>query len=397
MSISPAARVRRLFSVPRNVAILGVVSLFADISSEMVYPLLPLFLVDSLGAPVLALGLIEGVAEGTASGVKALAGRWSDRAGTRRPFVIGGYALSAAAKPLLAAAFVWPSVLGIRFVDRAGKGLRTAPRDALVAETTPVAIRGRAFGFHRAADTTGAIVGPLLALAILALTGDALRIVFLAAFVPGVISVYALRHVREPRGVRGVADTGAALGFRGLGRRYYMLLAITMLFTLGNSSDAFLLLRASDLGLGAAAITLAYVTFNASYALLAIPAGSLSDRIGRRNVILGGWTTFALVYAAFGVIDGTGPLWLLFPMYGLVMATTEGVGRAFVIDFAPADRHGTALGLYHAGIGVMTLLASLVAGALWELASPAAPFYFGAATALLAGVLMYRALPAKQP
>lgn len=390
-----ATRERRWsLTLPRNVLVLGLVSLFADVSSEMVYPLLPVFLVDSLGAPALAVGLIEGVAEGTASVVKAISGRVSDRVGVRRPFVVGGYALSAAAKPLLAAAFVWPAVLGIRFVDRFGKGLRTAPRDALVAETTPERIRGRAFGFHRAADTAGAIAGPLIALGILALTDDRLRVVFLIAVVPGIVSIVLLRYVAEARGAVAASDRRATIGLRHLGSRYYVLLLLTLLFTLGNSSDAFLLLRADDLGLGASAIVLAYVTFNASYALLATPAGSLSDRIGRRNVILVGWVTFALVYFAFAAVDGTGPLWVLFPLYGLVMATTDGVGRAFVVDFAPADQHGTALGLYHAGIGVMTLVASLLAGLLWDAIDPSAPFYVGGATALVAGVLMFFALPA---
>lgn len=385
--------------VPRAVVILGLVSLFADVSSEMVYPLLPLFLTTTLGAPALAVGLIEGVAEGTASFLKLVSGRASDRIGRRRPFVVWGYGLSATAKPLLAAAFAWPAVLGVRFVDRFGKGLRTAPRDALLAETTPPDLRGRAFGFHRAMDTMGAVLGPLLALALVWLLDERYRIVFLIAFVPGAISVYLMRHVAEPKaaatpsspaGVKGDATLG---GWRDLGRPYYALLAVTLLFAFGNSSDVFLLLRAKDLGLGASAVVLAYVTFNVSYALLATPAGSLSDRIGRRNVIVAGYALFAAVYLAFGLASGSAALWALFPLYGLFMAMTEGVGRAYVVDFAPPDRHGTALGLYHAGAGIATLLASLTAGALWDAVDPAAPFVFGGGTALLAAALMLAVLP----
>ncbi len=379
--------------VPRTVAILGLVSLFADVSSEMVYPLLPLFLTTTLGAPALAVGLIEGVAEGTASLLKLVSGRVSDRIGRRRPFVVWGYGLSATAKPLLAAAFAWPAVLGVRFVDRFGKGLRTAPRDALLAETTPPDRRGRAFGFHRAMDTAGAVLGPLLALALVWLLDERYRMVFLIAFVPGAISVYLMRYVVEPKAAAARIGDATLGGWRDLPRPYYALLAVTLLFAFGNSSDVFLLLRAKDLGLGASAVVLAYVTFNVSYALLATPAGSLSDRIGRRNVIVAGYALFAAVYLAFGLAGGSAVLWVLFPLYGLFMAMTEGVGRAYVVDFAPPDRHGTALGLYHAGAGIATLLASLTAGALWDAVDPAAPFVFGGGTALLAAALMLAVLP----
>ncbi len=383
--------------VPRAVVIFGLVSLFADISSEMVYPLLPLFLVDTLGAPAFALGLIEGVAEGTASVMKAVSGRLSDRLGRRRPFVVGGYGLSTAAKPLLAAAFVWPAVLGVRFVDRLGKGLRTAPRDAMVAEVTPLEARGRAFGLHRALDTTGAILGPLLALGLVWLLDERYRLIFLIAFIPGFVSVYLLRYVREPLGVPNTAAANAGLGMRGLGRPFYLLLAVTLLFSLGNSSDAFLLLRASDLGLGAAAVVMAYVAFNASYAALATPAGSFSDRVGRRNVIVTGYALFAGVYLAFGLTQSSLLVWALFPLYGLFMAMTEAVGRAYVVDFAPPARRATALGLYHGAVGLTTLIASLTAGALWDAVDPAAPFILSSGIAAVAAALMLAVLPRRLP
>ncbi|HWO94250.1 MAG TPA: MFS transporter [Dehalococcoidia bacterium] len=393
-------RVAPLVRVPRTVLLLGLVSLFADISSEMVYPLLPLFLTETLGAPATAVGLIEGIAEGTASVLKSVSGRLSDVMSRRKPFVVAGYALSAAAKPLLAAAFVWPAVLLVRFVDRTGKGLRTAPRDAILAEATRERTRGRAFGLHRALDTAGAVLGPLAALGLIAILGDRYRVVFLVAFLPGLVSVALLSGVREASSARNATNSeaeGGALGWRGLGRPYYILLGATLLFAIGNSSDAFLLLRADDLGLGATSVVLAYVTFNTTFAFLATPAGSLSDVLGRRNVLVAGYVIFAVVYVAFGLVESKQAVWLLFPLYGLFMAMTDGVGRAYVADFAPRDRLGAALGLYHAVVGVAALLASLIAGALWDAIDPAAPFFLGGATAALTALLLLVALPSARP
>ncbi|MFB3093472.1 MAG: MFS transporter [Dehalococcoidia bacterium] len=373
--------------VKRPVFILGVVSFLTDVSSEMVYPLVPLFLTSVLGAPLTAVGIIEGLAEGGASLFKTVGGWASDRLRMRRPLVFAGYALSAVAKPLLAAAYVWPVVLLVRFGDRAGKGVRTAPRDALVAEVTPAQVRGRAFGFHRAADTLGAVVGPAVALGLLALFSDNFRLIFILAFIPAVAGVALVSLVRErpppPAAVGARTST-----WRELGVGFYVFLGVSLVFALGNSSDVFLLLRAKDVGLSNSEVVLSYMLFNLVYAVVAMPAGIASDRLGRRNVIGVGFAVFAAVYVGFGLAGGGAVIWPLFAVYGLHMALTEGVGRAFVADFVPGERRATALGLYQGAMGGMILLSSVIAGALWDIVDPAAPFFLGAVTALLALVAL---------
>lgn len=378
--------------VKRPVFILGVVSFLTDVSSEMVYPLVPLFLTSVLGAPLTAVGLIEGLAEGGASLFKTVGGWASDRLRMRRPLVMAGYALSAAAKPLLAAAYVWPVALLVRFGDRAGKGVRTAPRDALVAEVTPAKQRGRAFGFHRAADTLGAVVGPAVALGLLALFSDNFRLIFILAFIPAVAGVALVSLVRE-RPPPPEAAGARTSTWRELGVGFYVFLGVSLVFALGNSSDVFLLLRAKDVGLSNSEVVLSYMLFNLVYAVVAMPAGIASDRLGRRNVIGLGFAVFAAVYLGFGLAGGGAVIWPLFAVYGLYMALTEGVGRAFVADFVPSDRRATALGLYQGAMGAMILLSSVIAGALWDIVDPAAPFFLGAATALAALVLLLVALP----
>ena len=380
--------------VERNVFILGVVSFFTDISSEAVYPLVPIFLTKSLGAPLAVVGAIEGVAEGTASIVRWLSGWLSDRLGRRKSFVVLGYGMAAVAKPLLALAFHWPVVLFARFVDRFGKGVRTAPRDALVAQWTERGERGRAFGFHRAVDTAGAVLGPLGALALLAVLGENFRLIFLLAFIPAVLGMVLLRLVAErtprPEPSAAVEPKGGGLRF---GAAYYGFFAVSLVFALGNSSDAFLILRSRNLGLGVSEAVLAYVAYNTSYSLLAMPAGIASDRLGRRNVIGLGFAVFAAVYLGFAAIDAGAYVWLLFPVYGVYMALTEGVGRALVADLVPSERRGSALGLYQGGVGLMALLSSIMAGLLWDHVGPSAPFFLGGSTAALALVLLLILLP----
>ena len=383
--------------VERNVFILGIVSFFTDVSSEAVYPLVPMFLTTTLGAPLAVVGAIEGVAESTASVLRWVSGWLSDRLGRRKPFVVLGYGLGAVAKPLLALAFHWPTVLFARFVDRFGKGLRSAPRDALVAQWTEQGVRGRAFGFHRAVDTAGAVVGPLGALALLALLGQNVRLLFLLAFSPAALGMVLLRPVAErapqPMPTTAAEPKGGGLRF---GTAYYAFLIVSLAFALGNSSDAFLILRARNLGLGVSEAVLAYVVYNASYSLLAMPAGIASDRLGRRGVIGLGFAVFAAVYLGFAVIDVGAWAWLLFPVYGVYMALTEGVGRALVADLVPSDRRGSALGLYQGGVGLMALLSSVIAGLLWDHIDASAPFYLGASTAALALVLLLLLLPRRQ-
>jgi MFS family permease len=377
--------------VKRPVFVLGIVSFLTDVSSEMVYPLVPLFLTSVLGAPLAAVGLIEGLAEGAAAGFKTVGGWASDRLRVRRPLVLAGYALSAAAKPLLAAANAWPMALAVRFGDRVGKGVRTAPRDALVADLTPQELRGRAFGFHRAADTLGAVIGPLVALALLAAFDDDFRLIFLLALAPALAGVALLALVRERPPAPADAETSSPR-WGGMGAGFYVFLGISLLFALGNSSDAFLLLRAKDLGLDNSEVVLSYVLFNCVYAAAAMPAGIISDRVGRRGVIAGGFAVFAVVYLGFALATSSAIVWPLFAVYGVFMALTEGVARAFVADFVPSERRATALGLYQGALGVMILVSSVLAGALWDVVGAAAPFFLGGATAsaALAGMLVLR-------
>jgi MFS family permease len=369
--------------VKRAVFVLGSVSFLTDISSEMIYPLVPLFLTSVLGAPLAAVGLIEGLAEGAASLFKTVGGWASDRLRVRRPLVFAGYALSALAKPLLAAAYVWPVALLVRFGDRVGKGIRTAPRDALVADVTPPEVRGRAFGFHRAADTLGAVLGPAAALGLLAAFADNFRLIFILAFFPAVAAVALIPLVRERPPAPAAAGT-TRTAWREMGAGFYLFLGISLLFALGNSSDVFLLLRAKDLGLDNSEVVLSYMLFNVVYAALATPAGIASDRLGRRSVISGGFAVFAMVYLGFALASRGAVVWPLFAVYGVHMALTEGVGRAFVADFVPSERRATALGLYQGAMGGMILLSSVIAGSLWDAIDPAAPFFLGGATALAA-------------
>jgi MFS family permease len=379
--------------VERNVFRLGIVSFFTDISSEMIYPLVPIFITETLGAPRAILGAIEGLAESTTSVFKVVSGWLSDKVGKRKPFALAGYSVSAVAKIFLAVAFHWPMVLFARVVDRFGKGLRTSPRDALIAQWTPPSVRGRGFGFHRAADTAGAVVGPLAALALLALIGENYRPIFALALVPALLAIIVLRGVSDRAPAPDERESQPRLRFRDFGRAYYVFLGISLIFALGNSSDVFIILRARDLGLGVSEAVLAYALFNVVYALLSMPAGIASDRLGRRGVIAGGFAIFAAVYFGFAFVDAGAYIWLLFAVYGVYMALTEGVGRALVADFVGAQWRGTALGLYQGAMGLMILLSSILAGVLWDQVGASAPFFLGGSTAALAFLLVVFLLP----
>ncbi len=400
MKIEPSSTEVQESPVPgvtRPVFLLGIVSLLTDISSEMVYPLVPLFLTSVLGAPLAAVGLIEGVAESTASLVKTLSGWLSDRWRARKPLVVAGYALSAAAKPLMALVNAWPAALAVRFVDRTGKGLRTAPRDALVADVTPVLQRGRAYGYHRAADTAGAVIGPAVGLGLLALFDDNFRAVFVLALVPAAAGVLLLALVQERRPPGRLAGAKAPVPWRELGGSFWLFLAVSLLFAVGNSSDAFIILRGKSLGLSDTAVVGAYVVFNAVYAVGAMPAGVVSDRLGRRNVIAGGFLLFALVYLGLAAASEGGWVWPLLMAYGAYMALTEGVAKALVVDLVPAAERATALGIYTGAMGAMILLSSVLAGALWDAVGPRAPFFLGASTAAAASAAMMVLLPVLRP
>jgi MFS family permease len=389
VSLEPAQEKSPVPGVSRNVFLLGLVSLCTDASSEMVYPLIPLFLTRVLGAPVAVVGVIEGLAEATASALKGVSGWLSDRMGRRRPLVIAGYGLAALMKPLLGVAAGWPLVLVARVLDRFGKGLRSSPRDALIADSSPEGLRGRAFGFHRSADQVGAVIGPLLALPLLALFHQNLRTLFVAAFVPAALGVAILWVVRETG--RGPMTSASRPKFRlrGAEPQFRRFLAVMLLFTLGNSSDMFLILRAQQLGMTAAEVVLLFAAFNAVYMVSAYPAGAVSDRIGRRGVMVAGLAVFALVYAGFGMARGPVWVWALFSIYGLYQGLTDGTSRALVVDLVSPEHRATALGVYAMATGLAALPASVIAGLLWQKVGPAAPFLFGAVTAALAAAAFF--------
>ncbi|NJC87223.1 MAG: MFS transporter [Desulfuromonas sp.] len=379
-----------------NVLVLGLVSLLTDVSSEMIYPLLPLFLTGVLGAGPAFLGVIEGVAESTAALLKLASGYLSDRLPRRKPLVVAGYGLSALARPLIALAASPGFVLGVRFCDRIGKGVRTSPRDALIADSVAPELRGRAYGFHRSMDHAGALVGPLLAAGLLGWFSLDLRTVFWCAAIPGLLAVLLLAAgIREQsRPVPLSAHpTGKTVLPHGKLRAYLLIL---LLFTLGNSSDAFLLLRAGELGVAPARLPLLWSFFHLVKMSSVFPFGALSDRIGRRGVIVAGWTVYAAAYLGFAVATSEWHIWLLFAVYGLFYGLTEGAEKALVADLAPAAERGSAFGWFNATIGLGALPASLLFGALWQWSGPLTAFGCGAALAAVAAVLLLALVRVKE-
>lgn len=371
----------------RNVYVLGAVSFLTDVSSEIIFPLLPLFLVNVLGASAAGVGVIEGAAESTASLLKLASGWWSDRVRKRKPLVLAGYAIASVMRPLIGLAQGAGQVLAIRVADRIGKGIRTSPRDALIADSVHPSVRGRAFGFHRAADHAGAVAGPLLAFVMLQYLHLPLRHIFLIAAIPALLSVGVLWvGVREePRELAGASGPAITLHDH-LGRRFWALLGVIFVFTLGNSSDAFLLLRASQLGVPAAMIPILWAMLHVVKSASSTPAGALSDRIGRKPLLVTGWLLFAAVYFAFGRASTAWHAWGLFAVYGLFFGLTEGTEKALVADLVPAARRGAAFGWYNLAIGLGALPASVLFGALWDRFGPSVAFGVGAALALLAAV-----------
>jgi len=377
----------------RNVWVLGLVSLFQDASSELIYPLLPLFLTQVLGADMRIVGLIEGTAESTASLLKMVSGWLSDRWGHRKAWAVAGDSISAFSKPILAITTAWPQVLALRLTDRIGKGLRTSPRDSLLAASVSEDRRGWAFGLHRMMDTLGAVVGPLAAFFLLQIYADNFRPIFAWALLPGIISVVLLLGMVRDVPVRRSGETQGEARSTGhkLGRDFKAFVVIVGLFTLGNSSDAFLILRAQSAGLPMVQIPLIWMTMNIVYALAATPAGMVADRLGKRGVLISGYLFFALIYVGFAVATGQRQMWGLFAGYGLYHALTDGVGRAFVADLIDDPLRGTAYGLYHTVSGLALFPASVVGGFLWFRLGPAALFLYGATMACLAALLL--ALP----
>jgi MFS family permease len=404
---SSGAPPRRL---PRNLWVASAASLLTDVSSEMVLSLVPLFLANVLGARTVVIGIIEGVAAAATSLLQVVAGAVSDRWQARKWLTVGGYAVSALVKPGFYFATTWEVVAGVRWIDRVGKGIRTAPRDALVADSIGPADRGLAFGLHRAADTGGAMLGLLAAIVVVWLTEhDATQLtrgtfqaLVLVSIIPAVLAVLTLAVGLIDVPVRGRSEP-AAIGFRGLGRRFALFMAIAALFDLGNFSDAFMILRAQERGLGVIGVLGMLAAFNLVYALLSTPAGVLSDRIGRKRVIVGGWLAYAVIYLGFAVAQDGRQIVALYVCYGAYYGLTTGTTKALLADLVPARLHGTAFGTYNATQGLLDLPASFIAGLLWQgIGSwqgygPAAPFLFGAAAALTAAILLAWCVPDPAP
>jgi len=392
--------ITQIKNLPRNIRAVGLTSFFMDVSSEMVINVLPLFLSNVLGVKTNIIGLIEGVAESTASILKIFSGWLSDKLRARKWLAVAGYGLSALSKPFFYFANSWGWVAGVRWVDRVGKGIRTAPRDALVADSISKEKRGLAFGFHRAADTAGAMLGILIALGLVWMTQSSnielgqstFRMIVLASLIPAFLAVLSLII-----GVKEIKPTtqqaAPKFAFKKLGKPFMTFMLIVGIFDLGNSSDAFLVLRAQERGISMISILGLLAVFNLVYTLVSTPAGSLSDKVGRRNLIIGGWIVYALVYLGFGLASDAWQIWLLYIVYGLYYGMAYGTAKAMVADLVPEELRGTAYGTYNAVLGIIDFPASLIAGILWEGAGgwsgfgPSAPFLFGAALAIIAAVL----------
>jgi len=385
----------------RNVIVLGFVSFFTDVSSEMLFPIVPLFLKEVLLANMTVIGLIQGIAEGTASLLKVASGWLSDKTARRKPFVIFGYGVSSISKPLLALAALmnsWAIVLASRFLDRFGKGARTAARDALIVSSCKEGYRGKAFGLHRAMDTAGAVVGPLAALLLLWLFAGrsisqktSYTYIFLISFIPAAVAVFLLiAFAREKKGEKPSERKISLKDTSRISKPFYRFLIIYAIFCIGNSSDYFLLLRARDLGMSAGLVIVAYVYYNIVYAVFSTPAGWLSDRIGRTKMLVAGFAVFSAVYFGLGFIgkEQNFWVWILFAFYGIYAACTEGVSRALVADTCAEQIQGTAMGLLQTVSGVLIFVASLVAGVLWDGIGASAPFYFGGCFAGASAILL---------
>ena len=391
----PAGNPLDRFGLSRPVWLLGWVSFFTDTASEMVYPLLPLFLTRVLGGGAMSLGVIEGVAEGANSILKIVSARIADRTGQPKKLVLAGYGLSSLVRPLMGLVTAWPHVLALRFIDRLGKGVRTSPRDALLARFAPDKTRGRVYGFHRAMDHAGAVAGPLVATAFLYVYPESYRALFMWTLVPGLIVIVLILRLPDQRFAiqdQGTEDQGTeGQGTEGLPHRFYLAMSVIFLFALGNASDAFILLRLNDLGIAAVWIPLLWSGLHVVKMSSSVIGGALSDRFGRRAMIALGYLWYAAIYAAFACSSSLQTAIAIFLAYGIYFGLTEGVEKAWVADLAPAGVRGTAFGIYNAALGFGGLAASLIFGAIWTRVSPQAAFLTGACLALAASLLLYLA------
>lgn len=373
--------------ITRNVFILGLVSLFTDLSSQMVFPLIPLFLITVLGTGAYAVGIVEGAAETTASLLKVVSGYWSDKIKRRKPFVLFGYSLSAITKPLFAFATIWSFVLFVRVIERIGKGLRTAPRDAIVAESSDESVRGKAYGFHRAMDGIGSVSGAALAFLLLPILGY--RNIFLFAFIPGIIAVFVILFIKEKKtsAREETKEISIKLSLKELPVNLKLFIIVSSIFALGHFGYAFLLLRAVDIGLTDHKAILLYVLFYIVYTVCAIPSGILSDKIGRKPVLRAGYALFGITSLGLVFTSNIYSILLLFVTYGIFYAMIDGAQRAFVVDLAPEHLKATALGTFHTAIGLVALPGGYIAGLLWDKISPETTFIYGLTLAVISLIL----------
>ena len=375
------------FGFNKNIIFTGITSFLTDTSVKMIYSVMPMFLL-SIGASKTSLSLIEGIAESTASLVKTLSGFWSDKIGKNKPFLLIGYGLSALIMPLYAFVVSPFQVLCLRFVERVGKGIRTAPRDSLIAGSVTNGQTGKSFGLQKAMDNSGAIVGPLIAFALLALFPGNYKLIFMFAGIPAVLGIFVIIF-----GIKEAKKNNNTLikkfRFKDFSPKFYLFLIIIFIFTLGNSTDALLLVKANEVGVRVAFIPLVFLITSAVSVLLAVPIGTLSDKIGKEKVLIFGYIIYAIVYFGFGATGSVFTIVSLFALYGLYSAASDGIQKAFVSDMVDSNKKGTGLGLYNALLGITLLPASLIAGILYDKVNSSVPFYFGAATALISAVLMF--------
>ncbi|MFC0906543.1 MFS transporter [Clostridium sp. MT-14] len=380
-------RDKKILGIERNIFFTGMTSFLTDTTTKMIYSIMPLFLM-SIGASKTEVSLIEGIAESTASVLKAVSGWWSDKIGKNKPFMIIGYGFTAVLSPLFSIVTSPLQVLAIRFSERVGKGIRTAPRDSLVAASSSDSERGKNFGFHKAMDNSGAIVGPFIAFAILSVFPNNYRKVFIFSALPGILGLITIIFfVKEAK--KSKDDLPKKITLRDFSYKYYMFLGIAFIFTLGNSTDALLLVKANDIGVKALFIPIVYLIFNSVSVIFAVPMGILSDKFGRGKLIIFGYLLYSAIYFGFGRTDNKISVILLFILYGLYSAATDGVQKALVSDLIDKNKRGTGLGIYNSLIGITLLPASLIAGVLYDNVNNSAPFYLSSAIALTAAVLMF--------
>ena len=403
---------QKKLKLSKNVIVMGFVSFFNDTASEMIYPLIPTFLTVTLGAPVYIMGFIVGLAESLSNICKVFSGWYSDKLNIRKPFIVIGYSMSAISKAMLGLAYSWPMAMAARVADRLGKGVRASARDALIADCTEPKYRGRAFGLNRGFDNAGAAIGPLIAIVLLYFLNNNLRTIFFFSLIPSVIVIFLLLFLtdNQPIPASPLVDpstsSGRAVGGQSFGHEKFKLvnispefnkfLLVTVIFNIGNSSDLFLLLRSQNLSLSLTLTTCAYVLYNLTNSIFALPIGILSDKIGTEKILISGFLTFSISFALSGFIKDSVWMWLVFILYGLYMAQTESVIKAHIANIVPPKIFGTAFGLYQMIVGICTFFASCIAGLLWTYVNSTAPFLFGSAMAIIA-VILFMLIMKKEP